>query len=227
MKTKLLLLIAVAITSAQNININVTPGEHWNHSFKMGLMTVHTTPQLAMWLADSSGVYLTTLKVTQKSAESRYKGARDSRPSSLPIWSFARGEMSERGNYMPSRKMPLSDVITSASPTADTTVQCQIPDSLVDQTLRIYVEVNSSMDYNEFYTDTEDETHPGFNGAVNGQPSILLEALYVPSESFEVEFTTIAHGEPAGRSGEMFTDLSNVTSALQLVSKITYQRVAQ
>ncbi len=175
MKNSLLIITIITLITAKPINVKITPGDHWNHSFKMGLFTVNTTPQFAIWFSDTTGKYLATLMVTEKSATSAYKGARDSRPSSLPIWSHARGVLSDKGNYMPSRREPLPDAVTSASPTADTVIQCVIPDSLLEQNLVLFVEVNGSMDFNEYYSENASEDHPGYNNAVNGQPSILYQ----------------------------------------------------
>ncbi len=222
-----LFLLAVTVQS-QNISLKVTPGENWENSFKAGLFTINTTPQFAIWLADTSGNYLATLQVTEKGAIGKYSGPRNTtRPSSLPVWSWARGIKNEIGSYMPSKKSSLVDAETCASPKSEATITCSIPDSLVGKTTVIMVEVNNSMDFNSFYQKEMEEDAPGFNNGVNGQPSIVYKAVLSSQTTFPLTLQIAGHGEPAGRSGEIFINTENITTGLKLVSSLVVSEVAE
>lgn len=213
--------LIVSIISAETLKIKFTPGDHWHHSFKMGFFTVNTTPQFAIWLEDSSGQFLTTLSVTQKSAESNFTGARkSSRPSALPVWAHARGVKGSHGNFMPSRQTSLTDAVTSASPKDESTVNCDIPDSLVGKHMVLNVEINNSMDFNEFYRKDLPESSAGYNGKVNGQPSLIYRGIISPRKSFPDTLQLVGHGHAAGNDGKVYTDLSRITTASKIVKSI-------
>lgn len=221
MKPVISLLLLTAAVSAGTLTISLTPGNHWNHSFKMGLFTIHTTPQYAIWLSDSSGSYLETVAVTEKSAASKFSGAKKrSRPEALPVWAHARGVKNSHGTYMPTRKTALPDAVTAASAQEELSIKYEIPDSLSGKKLKLFLEVNGSMDFNEFYNEKAEESDPGFNNAVNGQPSLIYE-ISLEENMNTTPLTLTGHGEAAGRDGVIRSDLSQITTAKELLHSAT------
>lgn len=221
MKTFFLFLLA-GVVSAETMSVKIIPGDHWHHSFKMSFLTINTTPQFAIWLEDSCGRFLTTLSVTQASAKSSFKGAKKtSRPSSLPVWAHARGVKGEHGNFMPSRNKPVADAVTSASQKNESTVECLLPDSLSGRTMRLKVEINNSMDFNDYYSKDIPESNPGYNADVNGQPSLIYETDIFPQMIFPDTLKLTGHGHPAGNDGTINNDLSQITTASHIVKTIT------
>lgn len=220
MRISILLLLACSV-SAVNLQIILEPGPDWHHSFKTGLLTIHTTPQYAVWLTDSSGKYIATLSVSRKSAQSKFTGARkNSRPSALPVWAHTRGIKGDHNNFMPSEKNPLTDAVTSASLKNETKLICDVPDSLYGHDLRLRVEINNSMDFNEYFTKDAQVDNPGFNDKVNGQPSLVYEGILRSDKKYPDTLFLIGHGEPAGRNGTIYNDLSKITTASHIVKKI-------
>ncbi len=220
----LYLLLITTISVAQNFDIAITPGKEWHHSFKMGLFTIKSTPQYAIWLVDSSGNHLETISVTKKSAKSLFSGAgKKSRPEALPVWSFARGKKSSTGNYMPSKKEPLVDGVTSASPKSEMVLSYSLPVIYKDQSVSIRVEINNSMDFNDFYT-KQKKNKEGSNNSVNGQPSLIYEAKVPPSDSL-ITFSLLGVSEPTGKSGAINKVVDHITSAHNILSEISIRRV--
>lgn len=215
------LLLIVSALSAETLKVKFIPGSHWYHSFKMGFFTSHTTPQFAIWLEDSSGSFLTTLAVTKKSAESNFVSSRkSSRPSALPVWAHTRGVKAEHGNYMPSRQSPLTDAVTSASPESESTITCAIPDSLAGRNMRLFVELNGSMDFNDYYKKDLPQSDPAYNAKVNGQPSLVFKGIIDAQMKFPDTLKIFGHGHPAGNNGDISTDLSKITTALEIAKAI-------
>ena len=218
----LILLIIIQGLISKELKLHIYPGGEWNHSFKMGLMTIHTTPQFAVWLEDSSGNYLATLNVTLRSAKSKYRGAKESRPSALPIWAHKRAVLSEYNNFMPSKNLQLPDAITSASPLSDTTLLIYIPDSLIENVEILYFEINQSMDFNEYYSEGALPNTPNFSNSVNGQPSLLYKCVIYNNMSHQ-SMSLQGCGDPTGGTGNLNTELSNITTALSIIDSLVVE----
>ena len=84
------------IANSQNsgsIVVNVNEGEHWEHSFRIfWIIKVTNQPQMAFWLEDSSGNYVSTIYVTHRTATQDWRAApgedkdKIERNSALPVW---------------------------------------------------------------------------------------------------------------------------------------------
>jgi hypothetical protein len=80
-------------------------------------------------------------------------------------------------------------------------------------------EVNQNWDWNEYWTN---DRYPGDKNYLNNaQPSVVYESLVDqdnPSGRYLMKAT--GHGHPTGATGELFTDLSTLTTALQIADSI-------
>lgn len=212
----IVVIVLVHLLCAAEIQFSI--GESYNSSFKMFGKTIHTTPQIAVWLEDSSGTFVRTLKVTYKTAKAKYVGHRGGREESLPVWAFARGEIDRKGRRAPSSKTALVDEVTGASKKEDFTWAVSLDESYLSKGLTLCVEVNNSMDFNHFYKKELKEGEPGYNKGANGQPSLVFKA---PLSNNRVACELVGYGAPAGTDGEIRPIDRSLSSALSLMKAIT------
>ena len=105
------------------------------------------------------------------------------------------------------------DAITGATPSGETAViQWQVPDRLHTKQVNLFIEANSSYDYNDYYSDQKGAA--GYSGA-NGQPSLIWKAELDFSRSGDEEITPeiVGHGHLWGKDHQIYTDLSHITTA--------------
>ena len=140
----------------------------------------------AVWLEDTSGNYIKTLYISRVIASSTFdygKKVNDKwtpavvrRPEALPYWSHKRGIKAADGLYIPLGPAPDLDGVSGATPTNNFIITSK-GDLHAGQHYRIFLEVNQSYDWNEYYSKdrfAEDEIYSG-SGQV-GQPSLIYSA---------------------------------------------------
>jgi hypothetical protein len=173
--------------------------------------------QLAIWLNDENGMFIDTVYVTRKTAreglgnrggelDDRWGG---SRLSVLPVWAHQRGIDDGSGNYYPSKAKPLVDAISSATPKAGQFIwNWQPRRALKPGRYDYYIEVNKSFDQNEYHN----------YSWYRGQPSVIWRGhLQVGNQISRSKAEIIGHGHVAGADGRIDSDLSTLTTALDLI----------
>ena len=87
---------------------------------------------------------------------------------------------------------------------------------------RIRFEVNHSFDYNEYYSSDRFPDDPIYSGdGFTAQPSIIYQAIIdfdKPNQLLQMEL--VGHGHHSGQTGEIYADMSKLTTALELVERI-------
>ena len=228
--------IAVAILTAcgkngQNTShgigdyqLSIEPGEAWHHTFyAMGFIPIENEPQMAIWLEDTCGNFLSTVYVTERSATQGWRmagGAR--RPEALPRWSHRRGIAAPDGLYMPTADAP--EAATGATPHGSFTACFATGQSPAI----VYAEINHSADFNQYYTAEALPGTPSYSGGKegSGQPAIVYSAPILGEDSSEITvLKPIGHSSPCGSDGLLRTSLDSITSALDIVSRISLKRV--
>lgn len=180
---------------ARDVTISIGAGEGWKG------------PQLAVWLEDQNGRYIKTLYVTKKaSALSWLFGPKEGRPESLPVWYHASKHDAKKSavkNSSPEEKE--IDAVTSATPKGGLVFKQKIGDA----SCVIKVEVNASFDYNSTWTKK--------NSGVNGQPSLVYQALVPTEQKEELTFELIGSGSPDGSDGSIHKNAAGIDSAKTIV----------
>ena len=239
MLTKKLLLAALAILllahsackkepltySSGDIKVNLNVGKHWLHSYPLFLgISKLNPPQLAIWLEDTNGRYLTSVYVTYKIARQGWIANNGNRrKEALPHWCHQRGVLAPDGLYLPTKSAPLPDGITGATPKASKELKLTL--ASFSQPLVVKVEVNHSTDFNSYYTKDASPNTPYYSGGSggSGQPSLIYAATITPSSSQPVTLTLVGHGSPDGSDGKIYPIDQTITSALSIVGSITVQ----
>jgi hypothetical protein len=204
-------------------------GENYSHPLEINkFMTTETTPQIAVWIEDTNGRYIDTLFVTKKGGTQGWVGPiglpanKIRRPEALPCWSHTRGVKYADGYFMPTKDEPLPDAITAASPTGDFRLTTTIP----EKTGRFIIkaEVNNSTDFNDAFPKSAARGAPNYTGGTwgSGQPSLVYAATVdLASGPGTWELRPIGHGSPDGSDGGINPDLSGLTTATDIVRRIT------
>jgi hypothetical protein len=212
-----------------DITVDFLKGKHfWN-------------PQVVVWLEDSVGNYLETLLVTTSTAKglfysgrsaSNFKESDDTkttqnvptrRVDALPYWSHKRGHKYSDGFYSPPQGEPMPDGITGATPSENFYFKSTSPRLDQLKSFRILVEVNVAFDENEFYSEydfPDDSLYHGGTGLL-GQPSLIYSTVVRKDDESRYYVLQLAgHGHHSGSTGEIFSDLSTITTAKYVVERI-------
>jgi hypothetical protein len=169
-------------------------------------------PTFGIWIKDRESGRLESVFVTEKAARNDWNFA-DSRPESIPVWYGIR-EIEKENNTFD------VDAVSGATPKGNTAViYWSIPADLRDKTVDLYIEANNSFDFNAYYNKEKESS--GFSGA-NGQPSVVWKAA-IDFGGPSIENITpqiIGHGSVLGKTHQILTDTSNITTASQTFQSI-------
>lgn len=189
----------------------------------------HYYPLMAIWVEDMSGNFIHSLYVAQSIAKGefeygqseggKWKRGEKEIPSALPYWAHQRGVMTIDSSYMPTKKNPLPDAYTGATPTQSFILKTSV-DKEVSSQFRILFEINQSWDWNKFWHNAK---YPGNKEYMkSAQPALVYEAtIDLESDKEKYEMKPVGHSHPYGATGELFEDLSTLTTALEIAESIT------
>jgi len=239
MKTFALLLISVLLAGCAakqklpiDTKIITTTPETINTKleFDLSVGKNHNHPTFAMWIEDLDGNYIETLYVTQyfakgvfghgEAEEGKWKNEPGEvrRPAALPYWSHKRNIKAADGLYAPSPATAVPDALTGATPKGNFKLETGSKITS-DKKYKVIFEVNQPWDSNDYWTNNK--FPDDFNYKTSLQPALVYEAIISP-ESSKTEYLLepIGHSHPSGENGELFTDLSTITTAKDIFSKI-------
>lgn len=149
MKTKNAALLSVLIACAISVSmplfaetelsVSVKSGKNWETTSWLGMFPMKHTPQIAVWIEDSSGNFVKTLTVSGKSAKNKWLGAPDGgRPEALPVWLH---KAKSGANEV--------DAASSATPKKSVELEKSGQDLTDGAEYAVFFEVNTSFDYND------------------------------------------------------------------------------
>lgn len=185
-------------------------------------------PLMAVWLEDENGKYIQTLFVPRAIATGIFKFGSNASgkwvesakraPQTLPYWSHKRGVMAPDGLYMPDPSNPVADAYSGATPTTSFVLKTRA-DNPLPAKFRVLFEVNQNWDWNEYWTN---DRYPGdVRYLNNAQPAVVYEGM-VDKTDLQPRYLLkpVGHSHPTGETGELFTDLSTLTTALQIADSV-------
>lgn len=207
-----------------DIKVLVEKGDEWLHDFPFLLgIKQKNAPQIAIWIEDTNGNYITTIFVSHKIATEGWmanKGNR--RKESLPVWCYARGVVYSDGLYLPTNDKPVSDAISGATPKGSFDIKVRPAGSL--RKFVVKVELNHSTDWNEYYPKNAREGDSNYSGGSggSGQPAVVY-ATEIDLDASQKQYVAslVGHSSPDGSNGEISADVSSLSSALNIVKLIT------
>lgn len=165
-------------------------------------------PQLVIWVEDEAGKFIETLYITKKEGKDKYLGAK-TRKEALPVWRYL-------SKYKKKKKE--LDGVAGATKKKGFKVSHKITN--YPPKFNIYLEINKSFDYNEYFAKKLKPNEKGYNSGYSGQPSLVYGAAVNKLSKIESEMKLIGHGSETGANGDINMDISKLTSALELIDKI-------
>lgn len=214
----------LVVYEENDIKITVEKGEEYLHDFELFWgINKKSTPQMAIWIEDTAGNYISTIYVTHTIATQSWTASGgERRKSALPTWCHSRGIKYPDGLYLPTKKEPVADGISGATPKGSYDVKIKPVGNL--QKFILKMEVNHSTDWNDSYPKNAKEGDSNWSGGKegSGQPA-LVYATEVDLESRQRQSTAIliGHSSPDGSDGEIYPDISQLTTALKIIKQIT------
>jgi len=194
--------------------------------FKKGRSFNH--PLMAVWVEDMEGNYVQTLYVAQSIAQGYYRhGDKSSgrwmlgavrRPATLPYWAHKRGVREADGLFIPTPQTPLPDALTGATPKGDFLLKTKTKDTAMRR-FKLLFEINQSWDWNKYWHNDrfpDDEDYK-----TSSQPALVYETVIdIDNPQKEYILKAVGHSHYSGKTGELFTDLSTITTALDIAESI-------
>ncbi len=188
----------------------------------------HNHPLMAIWIEDMEGAYIQTLYVAKSIAKGYYRHGDKStgrwkpgplrRPATLPYWAHKRGVKEADGLFIPTKDTPMPDAITGPTPKGDFVLNTRTDDVL--KQFKVLFEINQSWDWNAYWHNNKFPDDEDYK--TSSQPALIYQTIIdieKPKEVYDLE--VIGHSHYAGRSGALFTDLSTITTALDITQSIT------
>jgi hypothetical protein len=198
--------------------ISFERGASFMNPKKMGFMNVKITPQIAVWMEDTSGNYLGTVFVTAGFGDQKWKfyapkGDTCGRSMCMPCWL---GRYKAAGNSAPTPSKPLPDAVTGATPTGSFVVNFTVPEHA--RAFRLFAEWNRSFDNNQTYSKKR--------SSFNGQPSVVASAIVNLADTSRTADTlgVIGRGGESGTDGTLYTGTAGLTNALKEFGNIVARR---
>lgn len=188
----------------------------------------HNHPLMAFWVEDTAGNYLQSLYVAQSIAQGYFRHGDAStgrwqpgplrRPAALPYWGHKRGIQAPDGYYIPTQDKPMPDAVTGPTPKADfilsTNTSFEKPGII-----NVFMEINQSWDWNHYWHNNKfpDDEHY----KTSSQPALVYKTT-IDFDNPQDEYTLkpVGHSHWSGATGELFEDLSTITTALDIAQEV-------
>ena len=233
-----LIVFPVLVISCRSTKVDYTPPEEliYNTQGKGPAIEItftkgkaHNNPLMAIWTEDEEGKFIQTLYVAESigkgvfkrgdSASGKWMPGEIRRPASLPYWSHRRGIRAKDGLFLPDKENPVPDAYTGPTPSGNFTLNVRADDSKLRRFI-LYFEINQSWDWNEYWTNNkfpDDEEYK-----TSCQPALVYSTnidLDKPQSGYVLKVA--GHSHYSGKTGELFTDISTITTALDIAKEIT------
>lgn len=205
---------SILIKTTDKLTISIKKGESFNH------------PSFVIWMEDMNGNYVNTIFITKSYASGIFgyemvgdtvwlkTSGRSYQPAALPYWTHKKGMIDEK-YLVPTPEHPYLDALTGATPDKDFKL---ISGAIVEgDQYRILLEVNQAWDWNKFWTNNKFPDSPAYKHSA--QPSIIY-AVVINQEDSKYYLNPIGHGDPKGKSGKIFTDLSTLSTVKEIFESI-------
>jgi hypothetical protein len=185
-------------------------------------------PLIAIWLEDEGGKYIQTLYVAKSVATGVFKFGKQENnkwvsapkrvPQTLPYWAHKRDVLAKDGLYMPDSENTVPDAYTGATPVSGFILTSHADSTLPDR-YKVLMEINQNWDWNEYWTNDkypDDEFYK-----MSCQPALVYEVL-IDTRSLKPsnKMVPVGHSHYSGKTGELFPDLSTLTTALHIADSV-------
>lgn len=199
-----------------NLEINFQKGKKHSHA------------SFVIWIEDMDENYIQTIFITKSigngvfehgdSKSGKWMPGEIQRPAALPYWSHKRGLKNKNGYFTPDSETAVADAYTGATPNGDYILSGKT-DKILSGKFRLLMEINQAFDWNEFWHNAKYPDDSEYKTSC--QPSLIYSVTLDPSlKNTEFHLNPIGHGHFSGKDGKLYTDLSTITTALEIVKKV-------
>lgn len=207
--------------SGQKLEIEMTRGDGHNH------------PLMAIWIESESGDFIQTLYVCESIGKGVFKHGDTSkgfwmpgeirRPAALPRWSHQRGIKAEDGFYLPTLQDPVADAYTGPTPGKSFILNTRLNEA-VEGKFRVLFEINQTWDWNEYWTNNKYPDDEDYKTSC--QPALVYMATIDPAQrDEEYIMEIIGRSHYSGATGELYSDLETMSTALHIAEQIVVRVV--
>lgn len=190
----------------------------------------HNHPLMAIWAESLSGEYLETFFVASSIGKGVFERASGGggkwlpgpvrRPATLPYWAHKRGVKEVDGLYFPTQQTAMSDAVTGATPNGDFRLIAAPSTTQFPTVFNLLFEINQSWDWNQYWNNAMFPEEPEYKTSC--QPSLVYSVKVNLAKLDKIlTLNPIGHGHYSGKNGDLFTDLSTLTTALEISKRIT------
>ena len=188
----------------------------------------HNHPLMAIWIEDEEGKFIQTLYVAESIGKGVFKRGEVSsgkwmpgeirRPAALPSWSHRRGIKAKDGLFVPDTENPVPDAYTGPTPSGNFTLNVRADESNLRRFI-LYFEINQSWDWNEYWTNNK---FPGDEDYKTSCQPALVYSTKIDMDNLQSGYVlnVSGHSHYSGKTGELFTDISTITTALDITKEI-------
>jgi len=202
--------------SGQSVEIELIKGKAHNH------------PTFAIWIEDTIGNYLQTLFVTRAIGQGIFEHGDKSggtwkpgevrRPAALPYWAHKRGVKNIDGSFEPTPATKVPDAYSGATPAGSFNLSTR-PDKVFKGKVKLMLEINQPWDWNEYWTNALYPDDADYQSSC--QPAVIYSAVIdLDNPGAKIELKPIGHSHYSGKTGELFMDISTITTALHIAEQI-------
>ncbi|WP_272150193.1 hypothetical protein [Tenacibaculum aiptasiae] len=216
----------------QIIKLDKTVGNH-KISVELKKGTAFQYPLFAIWIEDAIGNYIETLYISRVISSSTFdygvkknnvwKSATVRRPEALPYWSHKRGIQEADGLYILLENSADLDAVSGATPTSNFIINSKANINS-NNDYRVLMEINQSYDWNDYYSKTRFPNDSIYSGSGQvGQPSLIYASIVKNSQLSTTThkiMNLIGHGHYSGKNGQLYKDLSKITTAKNIAERI-------
>ena len=188
----------------------------------------HNHPTMAVWIETMDEEFVETLYITKSVATGFFGHGEKSegiwskepgpayRPATLPYWFHKRTR--EKKNDIPTPENPVPDAITGATPPGSFIIDSR-SEKILEGKFRIVAEINQTWDWNEYWNNTKYPDDMEYKTSC--QPALIYAVTVDPGKPDKKFYLNpIGHSHYSGKNGELYTDLSTFTTALDIFEKI-------
>ncbi len=202
--------------TGRTIEIEMIKGKAFNH------------PTFALWIEDTNGNYIQTLFITRAIGQGIFTHGDNSggtwkpgevrRPAALPYWIHKRGIITDDGSLLPTPRQKVPDAYSGATPEGSFRLTTKSDNPLKGK-IKVVMEINQPWDWNEYWNNSR---YPDdFDYKTSCQPALVYSTvLDLDSPGKRVALKPVGHSHYSGKTGELFTDISTITTALHIAEQV-------
>jgi len=188
----------------------------------------HSHPIFAFWIEDMNENFIQSLYVSRTIATGYFEHGQEKegkwapgdkrRPAALPYWSHKRGIKAKDGLFTPDKSTKVADAYTGATPKSNFVLYTKT-DKSINTKFKLVFEINQAFDWNDYWFNNKFPNDEDYK--TSSQPALVYSVTIDPNCPTNTYYMNpIGHSHYSGKDGKLYTNLSTLTTAMQIVESI-------